>query len=315
MQNNLMVIMYHYVRDIQRTKYCNLKGLDIVDFQAQLAYLEKNYHFVTAEEVADALSRKIELPPKSVLLTFDDAYSDHLKYVFPLLKKKNIQGSFYIPVKVLKECIVLKVHQIQFILAVCYDFMSLLLEKTKELLKYYALQYDVLSYDEYLIRFVNHNRWDTPEVSFFKVLLQRLLPDEVSDLMTADLFRFFVKEDISSFGRHLYLNAGQITYMKENGMHIGNHGYEHYWLSSRSYAEQEKMIADSTDFLLSLGCDPNTLSFSYPYGDYNVDTLALMKKYNYQFAVTVRSDFACLTNESRFELPRFDTNDIIISGI
>ena len=104
---NLTVVMYHYVRDLKHSRYPNIKGLDIALFKEQIAYLRKHYHFVTVEEVIDAFSSKMHLPEHSILLTFDDAYSDHFTHVFPILKKENIQGGFYPPVKAVTEHTVL----------------------------------------------------------------------------------------------------------------------------------------------------------------------------------------------------------------
>ena len=109
--------MYHYVRDLRNSRFPEIKGLDINLFKEQIGYLEKNYHFVTAEQVIDAFKAKEKLPAKAVLLTFDDAYIDHFTYVFPILKHHHIQGCFYPPVKAITEHSVLDVNKIHFILA------------------------------------------------------------------------------------------------------------------------------------------------------------------------------------------------------
>ena len=54
---------------------------------------------------------------KSILLTFDDGYIDHWKYVFPYLKEKKITGNFYPPTQAIKNKKVLNVNKVRFILA------------------------------------------------------------------------------------------------------------------------------------------------------------------------------------------------------
>ena len=43
-----------------------------------------------------------------MLLTFDDGYLDHFKYVLPLLSKEKISGCFYPPIQILKKKILSK---------------------------------------------------------------------------------------------------------------------------------------------------------------------------------------------------------------
>ena len=75
---NLTVVMYHYVRDLKHSRYPSIKE--------QVAFLKKHYSFVTVEEVIAATQGIHKLPSHPVLLTFDDAYIDHFTYVFPILK-------------------------------------------------------------------------------------------------------------------------------------------------------------------------------------------------------------------------------------
>src|SRR5574344_1047960 len=108
-KNTLTVIMYHYVRDLDNSRYPSIKGLRTSLFKEQLCFLKKYYHFVRVEDVIEAYNGGRLLPKHSVLLTFDDAYSDHFNTVFPILYHEGIQGAFYPPVKAITEHIVLDV--------------------------------------------------------------------------------------------------------------------------------------------------------------------------------------------------------------
>ena len=117
MSNKVSVVMYHYVRNLQESKYPKIKGLDLPLFEEQLDYLQKNYSIVDIDTVIEAYENKAILPPKAVLLTFDDGYSDHYDNVFPILKKRKILGAFYPSVKAITEHSMLDVNKIHFILA------------------------------------------------------------------------------------------------------------------------------------------------------------------------------------------------------
>ncbi|MBW2079632.1 MAG: poly-beta-1,6-N-acetyl-D-glucosamine N-deacetylase PgaB [Deltaproteobacteria bacterium] len=54
----------------------------------QIEYLRTHgYHFVGIDELVEAKEGRKILPPKSVLLTFDDAYLSFYEFVFPLLRQ------------------------------------------------------------------------------------------------------------------------------------------------------------------------------------------------------------------------------------
>ena len=118
----LTVVMYHYVRPLARTRYPAIKGLDLQCFRGQLAYIRRHYHPITAADLVAAVRQRDgtgvwELPPSSILLTFDDGYADHFDHVFPLLDDAGVQGSFFAPGRAVGEGLVLDVNKIHFVLA------------------------------------------------------------------------------------------------------------------------------------------------------------------------------------------------------
>ena len=60
------------------------------------------------------------------------------------------------------------------------------------------------------------------------------------------------------------------------------------------------------------GLDLNNWTICYPYGNYNEDTIEILKKKHCQFGLTTRVDLASTDSEEEdtvFKLPRLDTND------
>lgn len=114
--NKLLIVMYHYVRNISGSRYSGVKGLEYNLFKEQVKYLKEKFNPVTMEEVIAYYNESYELPDNAVLLTFDDGYIDHYTNVFPILNENGIQGSFFIPGKTFRENKLLDVNKIHFIL-------------------------------------------------------------------------------------------------------------------------------------------------------------------------------------------------------
>lgn len=309
MNTKVTIIMYHYVREIEQSRYPNIKGLEIKQFKEQIVYLNKHYIFITMEQLIDSIYNNSLLPDKAVLLTFDDAYIDHFTQVFPVLLENNIQGSFFPPAKAIKENTVLDVNKIHFILASCEN-KQIIINDIYDLLNKHRENYKLESNEHYYKKLAKPNRFDTAEVIFIKRLLQVELFDDLRKIITNELFTKYVGMTEAAFSRELYMSMDQLKTMKRSGMHIGSHGYDHYWLNSLSKEKQIIEIEKSIDFLSEIGADINNWTMCYPYGAYNDLTIKILQKHNCKLGLTTNVGIADIQHENRFRFSRLDTNDL-----
>lgn len=90
--------MYHYVYtpdDLPKTINTNY----ILDskLEEQLKYLkEQDFYFPSYQELSAYIKGEIDLPKKSVILTFGDGQKGFLKYGIPLLEKYQIPATSFI---------------------------------------------------------------------------------------------------------------------------------------------------------------------------------------------------------------------------
>jgi peptidoglycan/xylan/chitin deacetylase (PgdA/CDA1 family) len=311
MNKKVTIIMYHYVRELTDSRYPGIKGLDIKKFDNQIQYIKKNYHVIRMQDFVDALKGKIDLPNNPALLTFDDGYIDHYNNVLPILLNNKLQGSFFIPARILSENIVLDVNKIHFILECCKDLKSLIRE-IFELLDKYRLQYSLESNEYYYSKLAIPNRFDSSDIIFVKRVLQSELNIELRKKIVDNLFLRHIKISENIFSKELYVNYNQIKMMINCGMHIGAHGYNHLWLGKLDEIEQENEIVKSISFLEQMGIDMNYRTMCYPYGSYNEITIQLLKKHNFDCAFTTVPTTAHFDLNTQFEIPRLDTNDLPI---
>lgn len=305
--NRLTIACYHYVRDLKRSRFPEIKALDVGEFRHQIRYFTRFYQFVTAADVAAAVSGARPLPPRALLLTFDDGYADHYQFVFPVLDQMQVSACFYPPVEAVRDGRLLDVNKIHFILAaapierVSAEMFSLLARLRSD--------HPVIPADGQIRReFGVPGRLDSLEVNLVKRFLQKGLPLALRNRVVDELFRRFVSADESAFARELYLTEDQIRCMLRHGMHFGSHGHSHQWLNTLSPVEQASEIDQSFAWLASLGATRDFWSMCYPYGGYNHDTVALMESRRCAFALTVDQGLAQLSPASRYVLRRLDTN-------
>ena len=154
------------------------------------------------------------------------------------------------------------------------------------------------------------SRFDPAEVVFVKRMLQRDLPEEMRNTLTDELFKQFVSNDEAAFSKELYMSIEQISCLQRNGMYVGSHGFDHYWLNSISEDKQRKEIDLSLKFLEMVGSDAKRWIMCYPYGAYNETTLSILRDRNCLVGLTTEVDIANLEEHDPLTLPRLDTNDL-----
>lgn len=304
---SVAIVMYHYVRNLNCSRYKNIKGLDVENFKIQLDFLEKKFNIIKMENLINAVERKEILPENSALLTFDDGYIDHFNEVFPILKNRGLQGSFFIPAQTFCENKLLDVNKVHFILA-CADIENLYNETVALVELYRKEGWEFPPTEELIKKYAEANRFDDAKTIFVKRILQTVLPEKLRGIIASNLFRKYVGLPEEVFSRELYMNREQIKCMKNNGMFIGLHGYNHYWIGNLSKEKQEKELNKALDSMSEF-IDRDNWVMNYPYGSYNKDTLEILKKLNCKLALSTKVDVCDLNKCGKYELPRLDTND------
>jgi peptidoglycan/xylan/chitin deacetylase (PgdA/CDA1 family) len=304
------IVMYHFVRDLKHSRYPEIKGLSLEEFKGQIAYIRRYYNVIRVPELLAVLeSPDQSLPPRAVLLTFDDGYRDHFENVLPILVENGMTGCFFPPAKAVTEQEVLDVNKIHFILAAQPDKIRIL-NSLFGLLDEVKGEVTLLDRDDYYRKLAHPNRFDPAEVILIKRLLQRELPEILRKKITDALFQQYVAQDERAFSRELYMGIGELRTMREAGMFIGSHSYDHYWLDTLDERSQEREVDLSLRFLEAVGSDIGNWVIGYPYGAYNESLLSILRKKGCKAGFTTGVRIADLDRDDSLTLPRLDTNDL-----
>lgn len=96
--HGIPVLMYHYVyTPDDLPKMINTNYILDSKLEEQLKYLkEQDFYFPSYQELSAYIKGEIDLPKKSVILTFDDGQKGFLKYGIPLLEKYLIPATSFI---------------------------------------------------------------------------------------------------------------------------------------------------------------------------------------------------------------------------
>ena len=301
--------MYHYVRPIKGSRYPEIKGLELDLFIEQLRFFQRCYTPVSMEDVLAAIHDSARLPENALLLSFDDAYSDHFEYVYPVLADMKLQGSYYVPAKTVLQHKVLDVNKVHFILASAPDVNDLV-KALAGAIDSHRENHDLASFDEYYSEYAVANRFDPKEVIFIKRMLQHALPEDLRNTIVDSLFEQYVGMDEATFARELYMSEAQLGELLSGGMHIGCHGYDHYWWNKLDEDALKSELDRSEQFLSKLGCDMENWTASYPYGSYSKIGVAELEKRNCKLAFTTEVRVADLATDHPLLIPRLDTNDL-----
>lgn len=97
--------MYHYIRSLPVNTPDKLGyGLSVAPrlFDEQLSYLNRaRFTSVSLDQVVAHMVHGAPLPPRPVVLSFDDGYEDFYTTAFPLLRKHHLTATTYLVVNFL----------------------------------------------------------------------------------------------------------------------------------------------------------------------------------------------------------------------
>lgn len=98
----LPILMYHYVGELPPNADAIRRDLTVstANFMSQMDYLsQQGYQTVTLNDLVAALQGSGYLPPKPVILTFDDGYKNNFQEAYPVLRARGFTGTFFIIVR------------------------------------------------------------------------------------------------------------------------------------------------------------------------------------------------------------------------
>jgi peptidoglycan/xylan/chitin deacetylase (PgdA/CDA1 family) len=253
LRRDLRILAYHRVLSIEDEHRFDF-DLDLVSasarqFREQMTLLKRRFHPVRFGDVIGAFERGISLPPRAVIVTFDDGYDDNYRVAFPILRELGVPAMFFV-----------STGHIDSGRAFAYDWFVHMVCRSAA------------------------TRLSIPELD-----VDRSLPDDLSErrVLAAHLLDRMkwldagaqaaiigrLEDEWSMPRAHGHadcrpMNWGQLREMRDGGMEIGSHGVWHNMLAKLPREEMAREIfASKATLERELGGRAEVLS--YPVGGSN----------------------------------------------
>lgn len=108
----------------------------------------------------------------------------------------------------------------------------------------------------------------------------------------------------SKIGKTEYMDEDQIKALVSSGNEIGSHTVNHLELDKLKGQALEREVVQSKSDLEKLIGKP-VISFCYPSGKYNDETIAKAKDAGYKYAVTTKTSIGVIDLNNPLEIPRY----------
>jgi len=278
-RNKATILTFHRVIDNQNKLLHEHLGVD--EFVTKVTFLKKYFNVISLAELIDLQSHN-EIPPLSVVLTFDDGYSDSYTTITPILDDLNINGTFFIATEGIEKG------------RLWNDRIAHALEQAKVpvINKFYDLPPLNLSSSECLTQAykVIHGK-----CKYLTLAEREIFIEELENML------------IDEYYDNIFVTSDNIVEMYNAGMVIGAHTHKHPILALESDDVALAEIRTSKQKLEQI-IDVPIEYFAFPNGKANVDFLPIHQKMvqDIGFTVALSTDIGVITpSTDLYNMPRY----------
>lgn len=294
------VMFHHFHDDVKHPK--SQGSLSACEFENMIDWLSNSYQMVDAADYAFRLERNA-LKNNEICLSFDDALLCQYEIAVPILDTRGIKAFFFVysspfcgdpdPLEIYRHFRSTEFGNID-------DFYDEFFIQTKE--AYGGLYVNALKmFDEknYLSAFPFYTKND----KYFRFLRDKVL-GKIKYEQVMDSLMIKHRFDKALASNNLWMSDENIKALHGTGHVIGLHSYSHPTaMHTLSKEEQEFEYKKNFDHLeLVLKAKP--IAMSHPCGNYNEDTLKIMRKFGIKIGFRSSNDITRI--KSNLEVPRND---------
>lgn len=98
-KQQIAILTYHHLlpESLNLSYKTDESVLSVEMFEKQMKYLHDNdFHVLSLDELQAFIKGQKKVPPRSVVITFDDGYKSNLIYAYPILQKYGYQATMFV---------------------------------------------------------------------------------------------------------------------------------------------------------------------------------------------------------------------------
>jgi peptidoglycan/xylan/chitin deacetylase (PgdA/CDA1 family) len=301
--------MYHQIA----TPPCDPWQLSVSpeNFEAHLSILKRDFTVLSLDEMIQNI-KGYPYGKRMIAITFDDGFRDNCDTAAPLLEKYRLPASFYIATKLINSEGMFWWDMIQHLILYTEKLPTSIDINISDRTFHYELGTDsVLTVS--LRKEIGNWNYELPIPNrrvqlYYKIWEQlKLLSIEEREDVILKL-KSWAGESYTSPGLAGVMNVTQLQALCKNALFkIGAHTVNHPALAMQGIEEQIFEIQQSKK-MLEGWLNMKIKSFAYPYGNYDLITLRLIKEAGFQNAVTTEEK-STSGSSGIFELPRYQVKN------
>jgi len=100
LRKEIRILAYHRVEELKNEELYpydpELISVTPAEFEWQMEYVKQHLNPISLSELVGYVKGKNKLPPRPVVITFDDGFDDNYRCAYPILKKKSMPGTIFL---------------------------------------------------------------------------------------------------------------------------------------------------------------------------------------------------------------------------
>jgi len=290
--SDLPILAYHRVYDVVDESSFpfdpELVSATPTEFAWQMQYVKDRHSPITFQMLIDSMDGRVVLPPRPVIVTFDDGYDDNYHHAFPVLKALNIPATIFISTGYVGSD-----------KPFWFDLIAHILYRARP----GVMRFDDLGLVVHLREDVASRRTASDNLL---VAIKSLGNERRLEFLSRLEKEYGAVVDRSSLRHSHPLNWEQIREMSLHGIEFGSHTVSHPILSSLDGPSLDSELAESMAHLeRELGKPVSVLA--YPVGGaeaFNANVISSAKAAGYRLGVSYIPGVNLLNRLDHFRLRR-----------
>ena len=268
-------------------------------FQEQIRFLSTRYVVLSLDELVSRLEQGKEIPPKSVVITFDDGWRDNFVYALPVLKKYGVPATIFLATGLVGTRRLFWPEKVIWLLS----------RRSRSRTDASAIPADLASGSlrRLLDRISMHPDGSTNEALTELIEAMKIMLPHQRGAFMEHLAGGKRSDPEPAGDTRTILSWNEVIAMQEAGIRFGSHGINHEILTRIDHRARATELQDSKRTIEERIGQP-TLAFAYPNGDFDAQVREEAAAAGYRCALGTRPG-QTRSGSDLFALKRINIHD------